>query len=209
MQLFDGGFVVFGQFAINQPDQSLQFDSGLQTKIPFIEQTFQAKLYALTSMSLNTIAGSRFFLLSSSSSRSRASSSRIACDGRISCATAFAAAAPFSSPESTSDIFTALFPSESELEWCFFFFLSFFLSFFASFSLIADRLWSNCSDCKRAASISVFRSLKPGLSWRAVICGSNENVVPVPVPSESCSAKAKQTIGSIVFSAWFSVVPHR
>lgn len=90
--------------------------------------------------------------------------------------------------------------SESLSESFFFFFLSFFFSFLASLSLMAVRLLSNASDCKRAASISVFNSSKPGLSSRALSCGSNENVVSVPVPPATCSAEIEENLVMVIDS---------
>lgn len=155
---------------------------------------FNSFFFALTSMSLNTIGGSRFLRRSSSAARSRASSSICASDGSISCGIE-CPLAPFNSAASTSDILfvelTKLSLSEQLLEF-FFFFLSFFFSFLVSLSLMADRLLSNSNDCKRAASISVFNSSKPGLCPRALTCGSNENVVSVPVPPLICSDKSRK-----------------
>lgn len=148
---------------------------------------------SFTSRSLNTMAGSRFFRRSFSSSssfeswRSRFWAGNISGGISLPTASPLAAAAPSGTP-SVSDIFSSL----SDVDNCFFFFfLSFFFSFLAILSLIAERLRSNAIDCKRACSISLFSSSNPGLSSRAAICGSNAKLFPPSLAERVMAAKMR------------------
>lgn len=179
VELFQRELLVFRKIPIDQFHQLFQ----LVFRLKFLSNYSLADgdKSQLTSISLNTIGGSRFFFFSSSTRRSSASSSNTFSDGNISewMIGVCSSAAPLVS--SISDMPVELYSLLSLnvtrfVLFSFFRFFSFLRSFFAILSRLCFRRSSSALDCSRSCSICVLISMKSGDGSRVatVMCGSKE-----------------------------------